>query len=215
MTSPARLHEAAIVLENDGGFHRQYTAAGRLTFGRRRGIIGEHLWRLSMETRWFQSICVEGRDQLRRYFDEQYNLPQNEENKYGHIPTLEFWKDEVKYPPTPAEIECRRVAEEARRVALNTDALIEALHTEISTWKEPAMTTTKTPIVITTKTLVNGQDIAEMADSQVYDLIARQEADIKELEKIEAKPKKLVAEIEKRRAGIAALVAHLDKTVEA
>lgn len=70
---------------------------------------------------------------------------------------------------------------------------------------------TKPAIIdITTKTLVNGTDIKDMADSQVYDLIASQEAAIADLEKINAKPKKLVAEIDKRKAGIAALVAYLD-----
>lgn len=74
--------------------------------------------------------------------------------------------------------------------------------------KEPTMSK---PIEITTKTLVNGVDVTTMTDSQVYDLIAAEETKIKELEKIEAKPKKLTAEIQKRKDGILALVAHLDK----
>lgn len=73
--------------------------------------------------------------------------------------------------------------------------------------QEPTMSK---PIEITTKTLVNGADIANFTDSQVYELIAAEEAKIAELDKIKTKPKKLVAEIEKRQAGIAALVAYLD-----
>lgn len=69
------------------------------------------------------------------------------------------------------------------------------------------------PIDITTKTLINGRDIKELSDSEVFQLIADEEARIAELEKIKAQPKKLVAEIEKRKAGIAALVAHLDAAV--
>lgn len=65
-------------------------------------------------------------------------------------------------------------------------------------------------IEVTTKTLINGVDIKEYSDAQIYQLIADQEAEIARLEAIKTKPKKLVAEIEKRQAGIAALVAYLD-----
>lgn len=70
---------------------------------------------------------------------------------------------------------------------------------------------TKSNIIeITTKTFLNGVDLATRPDAEIYDAIAQQEADIKTLEAINAKPKRLVAEIEKRKAGIAALVAFLD-----
>lgn len=65
-------------------------------------------------------------------------------------------------------------------------------------------------ITIETKTLVNGVDISTLEDSTIYNLIATQEAEIEQLDKIKTKPKKLVAEIEKRKAGIDALVAYLD-----
>jgi len=81
------------------------------------------------------------------------------------------------------------------------------------TKKEPIMN--KTAIIeVTTKTLVNGTDVKELDDSAIYDLIAQQEAEIKRLEAIENKPKKLVAEIEKRRAGIKALVDYLDSKAD-
>lgn len=63
---------------------------------------------------------------------------------------------------------------------------------------------------ITTRTLTNGADVASYSDSQIYQLIADQEADMAKLDAIKAKPKKLVAEITKRQAGIDALVAYLD-----
>lgn len=66
-------------------------------------------------------------------------------------------------------------------------------------------------IEITTKTFANGTDIATMKDADIFALIAEQEAEIEGLKKIKAQPKKLVAEIAKREAGIAALVAYLDK----
>lgn len=81
-----------------------------------------------------------------------------------------------------------RLATSLKEIAMNKQAIID----------------------ITTKTLVNGVDIKELSDSAVYDLIASQEAAIAELEKINAKPKKLVAEIAKRKDGINALVAYLD-----
>lgn len=65
-------------------------------------------------------------------------------------------------------------------------------------------------IEITTKTLVNGKDIKDFEDSEIYDLIAAQEAEIARLEAIKTKPKKLLTEIAKRQEGIAALVAYLD-----
>jgi len=63
---------------------------------------------------------------------------------------------------------------------------------------------------ITTKTLANGVDIATMSDGDIYNLIASQEAEIETLSKIVNMPKRLIAEIEKRKAGIDALVKHLD-----
>lgn len=66
------------------------------------------------------------------------------------------------------------------------------------------------PIEITITTFVNGTDISKMADGEVFNLIASEEAVIEDLKKIKAQPKKLVAEIAKREAGIAALVAYLD-----
>lgn len=75
--------------------------------------------------------------------------------------------------------------------------------------QEPTMA--KTPVItINTKTFVNGTDIATMDNSEVYALIASEEKAIAELESIKAKPKRLVDELAKRQAGIAALVAHLD-----
>lgn len=66
------------------------------------------------------------------------------------------------------------------------------------------------PIAITTKTLINDRDVTTYSDSELYDLIRKEEAKIEELGKIKAKPKKLVAEIERRQNGIKQLVELLD-----
>ena len=68
------------------------------------------------------------------------------------------------------------------------------------------------PLTITTKTFtyVNGVNVDNFTSAELYDMIAREEAKIRTLEAIENKPVMLQQEIERRRAGIAALVAHLD-----
>lgn len=68
------------------------------------------------------------------------------------------------------------------------------------------------PLTITTKTFtyINGVNVDNFTSAELYDMIAREEAKIRTLEAIENKPVMLQQEIERRRAGIAALVAHLD-----
>lgn len=94
---------------------------------------------------------------------------------------------------------------------------VEAIAAELQAFspstpeKELPIMNAKTAIIeVTTQTLVNGKDVKDFSDAEVYQLIADQEAEIDRLNAIKAKPKKLVAEIEKRQAGIAALVAYLD-----
>jgi len=85
----------------------------------------------------------------------------------------------------------------------------------IHTKKETTMHTT--PITVTTKTFtyVNGVDINNFRSAELYDLIAREEDQIRKLEAIENKPLTLQQEIARRRQGIADLVAHLDSQVPA
>lgn len=98
----------------------------------------------------------------------------------------------------------------------DTSDLDDILSTTPITETETIMTTiTNTAAIeITTKTLVNGLDISNFKDSEIYDLIAAQEAEIDKLDAIKTKPKKLVAEIEKRKAGIQALVDYLDSKAD-
>ena len=66
------------------------------------------------------------------------------------------------------------------------------------------------PIEVVCKTFINGQEAKNYSTSQLYDLIAEQEAAIKKLEALENKPKKLLKEIEERKAGIQLLVDYID-----
>lgn len=183
-----QLEEVALVLENEGEFHRLYIT--KATYGQRRSCIGDWIYNRPSAFRF--QILVEDRDQLRRYFDERWKLSQTEVNKYEHIPSI--W----------ASMQTKEPA-----VACSFFHAPDQLAPPVQP-KEPDM---NTAIKITTKTFAGNTDIAEMTDSQIYGLISMQEAEIKGLEAIENKPKRLVAEIEARKAGIAALVAHLDSKV--
>lgn len=324
-----QLQEIALVLENESKFYREYGTKrppGRNdTYGRRRAIIGD--WLVTTRTTWtFPRILtwpgwigkhtVEDRDQLRRYFDDRYNIPQTETNKYASIPSLLIedppttkeppmtWKEELiaaraagetlqilgcdarwydegstgfanpfafndpdgekayrikPKEPKAAPLTWQGALKAARergatiqfcrngvwdnegtnglrekfsfnqapsqyRVKPGTDPLELPVHVPgcpipipspeyLAEWQAsqlPKEDTMSKPITITTTTFVNGADISKMADSEVFGLIASEEAVIEDLKKIKAQPKKLVAEIAKREAGIAALVAYLD-----
>jgi len=66
---------------------------------------------------------------------------------------------------------------------------------------------------ITTKTLLNGKDIAELTNEQLFESIAQAEAEIAKLEAIKTKPNALLAKIGELHEGINALVAHMDAKV--
>lgn len=332
-----QLEEIVLVLENESEFYRQYThkfSCYNNTYGKRRSIIGNWLvvastpWtspRIRTWPGWVGKHTVEDRDQIRRYFDERYKIPQDEINKYAHIPSV--WVKSAYGPPPLApglqafvrrvvnaggaakwlgaenkggytvglaayhgytlrnsdmnsvlaalQIACREAVgdrpvkpkempvpepnwKDELNAARERGATIQMLRdsgrwvderTEGMTssydfsldrskyrikpgtdpgafppppfeypaeWQgtqptpqEPDMTK---PIEITTVTYANGADISKMTNSEVFDLIAAEEAAIDKLKQIKAHPKKLVAEIAKRQAGVDALVAHLDKT---
>ena len=71
--------------------------------------------------------------------------------------------------------------------------------------------TTMKTITITNQTLVNGRNVKDLTDSELFSLIAEQEAHIEELSKIKAQPKRLKDEIAKRQQAVLDLVALLDK----
>lgn len=65
-------------------------------------------------------------------------------------------------------------------------------------------------IKIQVKTFANGEDIAGLSNGAVLELISGEEGAIARLEKLGAKPDCVIKEIEKRKAGIASLVAALN-----
>ena len=202
--SAAQLHDAAITLENEAEFHDRYkTFAPKYNARERRELIAHSLVRVKI-----RGHDAEDREHLRRYFDDIYGIPATNEYSIKDLLELKFWLDEVKYPntqplglsePTTSPVE----------IAEHIDSAISHLTLVSNSLKEILMNKTEV-IKIETKTFVNGVDIATMDDASVYALIATQEAQIKELDKIETKPKKLTAEIEKRKAGVQALVDYLD-----
>lgn len=65
-------------------------------------------------------------------------------------------------------------------------------------------------LTLTTKHYINGTDISSLSNSQIYNLIAQQEAAIKYLEAIANKPNSLTKEIADRKASIQTLVDFLN-----
>ena len=186
---------AALALENDSRFCREYRESGADFSGRRAGIM-QAINRLKIAyggEDYTKAYCTdqEFREQLRRYFDDTLNAAVDygcSPNANWKLPTIEFWKDSVRFPDrTPPKSEVTQLSQPPKEITM-----------------------TKTAIKITTKTFANGVDLSTMSDSEVFDMIAAQEAEIKKLQSIETKPNRLVAEIADRQAGIFALVAHLD-----
>ena len=299
--TPVQLHDLAVTLENEQAFYNVYRSEDPDCARARRNCIKHHANQLRMK-----SGNTHDREHLRRYFDEQYGMPEATVDTCPELPLLEFWLDRVKYPEAgglPAhlkegaqldvsyakkpgindrehwarygrpwedheyimlkqlfwggknleqiciamnrppngvlnklrEAECvefdlsgyRYVAR--KKTPANSaipftsgtevkgppqefgEVIIDSAVSQPTTLTFQEILMNKTDIIkIETKTYVNGTDVATLSDSEIYSLIAAQEAQVEELEKINTKPKKLVAEIEKRKAGIQALVDYLD-----
>lgn len=145
----------------------------------------------------FDKPNIEDREQLRRYFDELWQLPMAQYRTmsadWSQIDTIYFelgsklpnrvsgpWRtDPLPLPITPKE------------TIMNNAA-------------------TSTPITVTTQVLINGRLASQYSDADLFQSIAFQEKAIKELDDIENKPTSLVDEIAARKAGIQALVTYLD-----
>lgn len=220
--TPIELHDAALMLENEREFHDKYKArAPDLCHGGRRDLIGTLVGKLIPYRGQSPRTTAEDREQLRRYFDDTYNMPCTVVHKAGGVysdmsglPDIEFWLDSVKYPARPAHVKPAPEIEGdlktiKQEVADHLTQAANSFQSLANNLKEIIMSKTEI-ITIETKTLINGVDITTFKDSEIYSLIAAQEAEIETLDKIKTKPKKLVAEIEKRKAGIEALVAYLD-----
>lgn len=129
---------------------------------------------------------------------------------HGNYPVYAYTKNILKYQSVDLKSEIDEHLNRAQAHFSKVDEALAELPVTPTEEGQPTMSNKATIIEVTTKTLVNGKDIKDFSDAEVYQLIADQEAEIARLEAIKAKPKKLVAEIAKRQEGIAALVAHLD-----
>lgn len=183
------LHDAALTLENEGAFFEAYKKTSPNAYERRELI-----------KQWLQHRHIRlgnkyDREQLRMYFDDIWSLNKCSRNELGEV-VLEFWKDEVKYPAT----------KHGAPLAAETVAKMF----EATPVPSPTSTKEDSMLTIQTKTYVNGNEIDKLTDGQLFEMIAGQEREMKEMEAIINKPKKLVAELVKRQAGIDALVAFLD-----
>jgi hypothetical protein len=292
--TPIELWDAALTLENDGEFYKQHGAYKTSSPIIARDIIASSMNRLRIAG----GRLNEDLEQLRRYLDDTWEIKRNpgelKDDRYSKIPTIEFWKDEVRYPtkvaapkapagyqgptigstytpaqPNPSRTYVRHgqlwtIAEHAtldnlwwqgcafsricetmeRPPAGVLSKLVEHkllnydnVNHKYTVLRPPTLTTNMAnadfasitnsitqlnketnmningPVTLVTKIFIDatGTDVDTLTNPQIYDLIASQEAAIKKLEVIENKPKRLQKEIEARKAGIAALVAHLDK----
>lgn len=66
-------------------------------------------------------------------------------------------------------------------------------------------------IIVTTQVNINGVNADTYSDATLFAMIQQQEAEVKNLLSITHKPRALLNEIEKRQAGISALVAFMDE----
>lgn len=68
-------------------------------------------------------------------------------------------------------------------------------------------------IVLETRTYLNGRNISEYSNTQIYQMIQETETYLASLDKIQHKPKSLQVEIEKGNAAIVTLINYLDSQV--
>lgn len=188
-TFAQKLWDVALTLESDRRFYDDYHASRSPDHaGTRRDTIAGACRRLNITT-------PHGRfyEQLRRCFDDTWKLDpcdqSNDTASYARDPTIEFWLDRVRYPVQP-------------RVEKSV----------LAPTPTPKEIPVSKPQVIKVESIVfiNGVEAKGFPKADLFDLIAKQEAAVADLEKIKNKPKALVKEIEERNAGIQALVDYLD-----
>lgn len=193
MLSTDQLTELAQALLDNSDFCKEYRHNySEYGLNRRNEIVR------TLDDLGFDRPDIEDREQLRRYFDEFWQLPKaqyrTESADWGHIDTVYFeigsklpnrdsgpWRtDPLPLPITPKE------------TIMNNAAA------------------TSVSIIVPIQVLINGKLASQYSDADLFQSIAFQEKAIKELDGIENKPASLVDEIAERKAGIQALVTYLD-----
>lgn len=186
----AQFEEAKLVLENDRTFYdafmKLYESGSDNDASFVRLTISEHLYRLRLGLR-FSNGRRSHREALRLYFEDRYELPTKTRN------TVQPYLGLFEKAPEPTTTKVATVQDSP-----NTQSFPEY----------KAMTTSI--LTLTTKHYINGTDISSLSNSQIYNLIAQQEAAIKDLEAITNKPNSLTKEIADRKASIQTLVDFLN-----
>jgi hypothetical protein len=224
----------ALELENDQYFYKRYIRLP--TCGERRSLIRRQI---TSELGYYGTDIEDG-EQLRRYFDDKWSITSDPEGQRKYDTLIDIWVApqptlNPRYLPLVDKImklgigaKWEKAADQkgyASSLAAHfgyycSGPDLVLLVNEVNNRRnqkraaqpqkeEPTMNS-PTPIEITTKTFVNGNDVSTMTDGQIYALIAGEEQRIRELRAIGNQPKRLVAEIAKREAGIQALVTYLD-----
>lgn len=205
------LMNIALSLQNDREFYEEYTATTSSSNALdRRNYIHTATTRLKLIPTQAPSdnshtfgFCE--RELVRRYLDDYWNLPAADAHKFADMPKWDLFGDDAPQPVKPPRTE---------HLIYQIDAALGAIYT-LTQPNQGTTMTTPAIIKVETKTFINGSDAKNFTSAQVYDMIAAQEASIEKLDAIQNKPKSLQAEIAERRAGIAALVAHLDAQFDA
>lgn len=193
------IDNAVLVLENDGEFYRSflplYSKSNR-DAADVRNLIQMHLRRLNL-----REGSIQDRESMRLYFEDRYNL----ETKYSAVKTPTF--DLVG--PKAKKAETQPTTATVANVD-NIDTLVAAVRSKLQTIFPEHKAMNTTILTLTTKHYINGTDISTLSNSQLYQMIAQQEASIKDLEAITNKPNSLTKEIADRKASIDTLVAFLN-----
>lgn len=196
MLSTDQLTELAQALLDSSDFCKEYRHNySNYGLNRRNEIVR------TLDDLGFDKPNIEDREQLRRYFDELWQLPMAQYRTmsadWSQIDTI-YFELGSKLPNRVSGPWC-------------TDPLPLPI-----TPKETIMNNaaTSTPITVTTQVLINGKLASQYSDADLFQSIAFQEKAIKELDDIENKPASLVDEIAARKAGIQALVTYLDSRPE-
>jgi hypothetical protein len=160
----------------------------------RRGWIGRVLRNSSLPKNCFgdclYAIGAEGKEHFRRLLDWHLQLPCPNPRTTGRdLSTQKSRFDSAEY--------------------------CELVLTSIAKEKTPTQTqegnTMSISIELTSQTLLNGKELADYSNQELYRIISKEEGYIAELKAVKAKPKRLVKEIAQREDKLKELVALLDK----
>ena len=192
----AQFEEATLTLENDRIFYDAFMKLYEFDKDAClvRLFINENLLRLRLPTG-----KPSYREALRLYFEDRYDLPTKTSSTMRPYPGL----FEKAPEPTTTEVATVATVQDSPATAPCSKQTQPQPFPEYKAMNTSILT-------LTTKHYINGTNIASLSNSQIYNLIAQQEAAIKDLEAIANKPNSLTKEIADRKASIQTLVDFLN-----